>query len=183
MRSLRRLGPMLLLLPLLGAAGAVLAQQQATEDELKAAFLYNFASYVQWPESAFPDSREPLVFGILGSEVLADDLDRMVAGRSIDGRPIDVRRVRAVDELEPLHVLFVDDAVADEAGGILSAALAGGVLTVTESLPRPAASVINFEVLQDRVRFDVSLPMAEEAGLAISSRLLQVAIRVIGQNP
>lgn len=156
----------------------------ASEDELKAAFLYNFAGYVEWPPGAFPSEQTPLVFAVHGAANLADDLEALTRGRMVNGRRVEVRRLRTGSSLRDIHVLFVGDPLTPAARRLLIEGLRNGVLTVTESEDeRPGASVINFHLVDERVRFDVSLPVARAAGLDISSRLLQVALTVIRAEP
>ena len=157
-----------------------LAAQTTTEYQVKAAFLYKFAGYVEWPAGSFSDGTSPLVFGVIGADPLADNLEQIVRDRRIQGRAILVRRLNADEPVTGLHVLFVGQSSSTMAEPLLFDAASMSVLTVTETAsPRSSGSVINFEVIDDKVRFDVSLRPAEQGGLKISSRLLQVAHRVI----
>ncbi len=160
------------------------AQYEATEYELKAAFLYNFASYVTWPDGMLMSPETSVVFGVVGADQLARHLEDIGRERSINGHRIEVRSVHVSDPLDDLHVLFVAQRGMDEAERLLPAALQRSILTITESEgQRHPDSIINLEVSDDRVQFDVSLLAAEEAQLIISSRLLQIAREVFGQNP
>lgn len=152
---------------------------QTEEYQVKAAFLYKFAGYVQWPAQIFSDETSPFVFGILGADALADSLEKIVKGREVNGRPIEVRRLRQDTPVAGVHVLFVGQSSTASIESDLAEVAAGSVLTVTERPLRPSGSVINFEIVDERVRFDVSLIHAEQGKLLISSRLLQVAYKVI----
>lgn len=174
----RRFATVLALLLLL--VGPAAPGQEATEYELKAAFLYNFAGYVEWPAETFGGPETPLVFAVAGSEELAGNLELMMAGRTVNGRAARVRRLAGGDSLAGVHVLFAGGVVSAPAASLLQAALAQSILTVTEAVARPRDSVINFEIVDGRVRFDVSLDAARRADLQVSSRLLQVALRVTG---
>ncbi|MEJ0047520.1 MAG: YfiR family protein [Rhodospirillales bacterium] len=79
----------------------------AAEYQVKAAFLYKFAGYVEWPPQAFPRTDSPLVIGVLGADMLAETLERAVAGRTINGHSISVRRLRRGDPYAGIHVLFM----------------------------------------------------------------------------
>jgi hypothetical protein len=174
---------LLLLLILLSAAGAT-AQPETLEHQVKAAFLYQFPAYVQWPASSFADSSSPLVFGMLEADAIADELIAISRGNLVAGRTIVVKKINPGDSVEGLQVLFVGQSQTRTSEPLLLQALDGAVLTITEApAQRPDGSVINFAIIDDRVRFDVSLPMAEQARLTISARLLQVARRVIKLNP
>jgi hypothetical protein len=120
-----------------------------------------------------------LTIGVIGADGLADELQQVVAGRSIDGHPIAARKLGRGDPGAGLHMLFIG-RTANNIAALLAAARASGVLTVTESGDAFAlGSVINFVVVQDKIRFDIALQSAEHAHLRISSRLLAVARKVV----
>jgi hypothetical protein len=175
---LRLLGFLALLL----SAAAAFAQpdSRSAEVQIKAAFLYKFGDFVQWPAGAFARPEAPLTIGVMGAEDVAAALEQVVADRKVQGRPVAVRRVRRGESLAGLHVLFVGRAESARLGGLLAAANDPAVLTVTESDDAlPAGSMINFVAVDDKVRFDVALPAAEQGQLKISSRLLSVARKVV----
>lgn len=151
----------------------------APEQSIKAAYLYNFAAYVGWPEGILDAPDDSLTIGVFGDDALADELEQITDGRLAHGLRIRIRQVRVGDALDDLHILFV----AAEATGVLarfaSEAQARSILVVTESGDAPASgSVINFRLVEQRVRFDVSLDAAHKSRLTISSRLLAVAEQV-----
>ena len=158
----------------------VLAQQQAfSADDIKAAFLYRFTSYVQWPSGLADDGA--FIIAIRCGGHIADALQNIVQGRQIHGRPIQVRQLRSLNELDGAQMLYVGPGCLP--AGRKAAYERGSmpVLIVTDQsdgLPGPA--VINFVTVDDHVRFEVSLRMARQLHLAISSDLLSVALRVIG---
>lgn len=178
----RRVGMWTVLLALLIGSGAAAAQggPRAAEYQVKAAYLFKFIGYVEWPPAAFERADSPLVIGISGAEALADELAGVLAQRSVNGRPLVARKLRDREPLTGLHVLFVG---ADSAHAAELIALAKGraLLTITESETNFAlGSAINFAIVDDKVRFDVALRPAELGNLKISARLLAVARRVIG---
>jgi hypothetical protein len=158
------------------------AADAKTESQLKAAFVYKFLSYVEWPASSFAQPDSPVVIGVCGADALAEELGAVVAARTIDGRALTVRVLRRDEALSGLHVLFIG-RMADQSAQRLAEAKERPLLTITES-PQAFAlgSAINFVVVEDKVRFDVSLRAAETANLKISSRLLAVARKVIGSS-
>jgi hypothetical protein len=163
---------------LLGAvlAPAALAQTTVTERGVKAAFVYKFLGYVEWPAQAFARADAPIVVGVVGADDIAGELADVVNGRSVEGRPIEVRRLRAGDSLAGLHVLFIGAAERGRTAALVKSAHARGILTVTENDDATEqASIINLVVADGRVRFDVALEAAERAGIKLSSRLLAVA--------
>lgn len=177
----RTLLPALVVLALITSGPSCFAQPQPSEYDLKAAFLYQFTTFVEWPFGLLDDPDEPLVFGVVGAKELVDNLELLSSGREGAGRPLEVRRIGTRDDLEGVHVVFVDERITNNAEPLLMDAIDKSVLTVTESNGfRPPNSIINFEVVDNKVRFDVSLSLAQQANLRISARMLQFALRVIG---
>jgi hypothetical protein len=147
------------------------------EAEIKAAFLYHFGAYVDWPPGTFSSPKEPLVIGVTNPEMI-DPLLEIVRARTIRNRPLSVKRVRSMDDVAGVHMLYVSDEVdPDAAVELLRSARARPVLTVTDSRYVTEA-IIAFVLDQDRVRFDVALSLAEGSDLRVSARLLSVARRV-----
>lgn len=179
----RRLACRALALPLfLAAAGpralADTGGAQALERRVKAAFLYKFLGYAEFPAHAFADPGGPLTIAVVGSDDMAAELARIATGRAVAGRPIAVRQVGMHEAPPPVHLLFVAGSDAERAGRVLRAA-PGAFLTVTEcDGGLRYGSVINFRIIDERVRFDVSLDAAEKKNVKLSSRLLTVANRV-----
>jgi hypothetical protein len=152
---------------------------QDVEQRVKAAFLFKFGGYVEWPERLFPRSDSPLVIGVAGADVLVAELSRITSGRTMNGRPVTVRRVRSGEQVAGVHVLFISRSEAGRLGELLSTTQGQPVLTVTETEKGLAqGSVINFVVADNRVRFEVSLEAANRNGLRIGAPLLAVAQRV-----
>jgi YfiR/HmsC-like len=151
----------------------------ASEQSIKAAYLYKFADYVEWPESAMRDRRAPLTIGVIGADSLADELEEMTRGRTAHGRPIEVKRITAEDPLRGLHVLFVSAAGSADLRDLTMAARQHSVLLVTESGDAlEVGSIINFRPVDQRIRFEVSLDSADRSHLKLSARLLAVALHV-----
>jgi hypothetical protein len=159
----------------LAAIAAAQPISSAPEHSIKAAYLYNFAAYVQWPQAALAEPDASLVIGVFGDEFVADELEAMTRGRPVGGRRMEVKRVAAGSSLAGLHMLFIGGEPADMPR-LISDARAHSVLVVTELRDAlDSGSVINFRLIDDRVRFEISLDAADESGLIISSRLLAVA--------
>jgi YfiR/HmsC-like len=160
------------------AAGRTPAQPAAySVESVKAAFLYRFLEYVDWPVEARQEG--PLTIAVLADESLAEELQRTVRGRKAHGREIVARSVTSLSEGIDADVLFVSASWKKRLSGLLDEHGRDPVLVVTEgegALER--GSVINFIVVDGNVRFEVSLPAAEQRGLKLSSRLLSVALRV-----
>jgi hypothetical protein len=158
------------------------SQGRNLERQVKAAFLYKFTGYIEWPQHAFREANSPLVIGVVGDPVLARALDRVVEAHTAGARPIVVRRVDDLSSTGDLHMIFV------------SRSTPGALATLQSAPPRPLlivsevadglslGSMINFSLVEGRVRFEISLPAAERAGLTLSSRLLAVAQSVITEG-
>lgn len=148
------------------------------ESRVKAAFLYKFADYVEWPDSAFAQPDTPITIAVIGADTVAAELGRAVEGRKVDDRAVVVKRLKPGDSLSGVHILFVGSG-AVQTGPLLQAARPQAILTVTESEGALAqGSVINFVVVDRRVRFEISRDSANKNKLRLSSRLLAVAQHV-----
>lgn len=158
--------------------------QQASEAAVKAAFVYRFASYVEWPPQAFAAPDSPFVFGVTGAEDIAMELEQLVRGRGVENRPAVVRRVKEGEPLTGLHLLFVGRRDAPRLPAITQAAGRLSVLVVSDAdRGLETGSVINFVAVEDRIGFEVSIEAAERSNLKISSRMLGVARRVLAKSP
>lgn len=164
----------------LSAADAGAAETEVPlEYRVKAAFLYQIAGYVEWPKKAFPRPDTPVTIGVIGAEPLAEELSRIVPGRTAGNRPIAVRRLKAPASLDGVHVLFVGHERRSQIAGLAAKAREGAILLVTESEGALAeGGMVNFVVVDGRVRFEVALESVRSSGLALSSRLLAVAQQV-----
>jgi hypothetical protein len=154
------------------------AASAGLERRVKAAFLYKFLGYAEFPANAFADAASPVVIGVVGADDLAAELARIVSGRTVNNRPIVVRVLREQELGAPVHLLFVGGADAGRVGRMVHAA-GNALLVVTEcDGGLQQGSTINFRIVDERVRFDVALDAAERNGIKLSSRLLTVANRV-----
>jgi hypothetical protein len=141
--------------------------------EVKAAFLFKFLSYVEWPEDALGGPHSPLVIGVLGDEEVRGSLQEIVQGRQVQGHPVEVRRLKAGDAPDGLHMLFAGRDSVPELG---RCAGRRGLLLVGDSddgLARGA--MINLILAENRIQFEIAPEAAARAGLHISSRMLALA--------
>lgn len=166
---------------LLPQTGRAQAEAVVAESHVKAAYLYKFLDFVEWPATAFEGSKSPLVIGVAGADALVEELDALIARRRVESRPVLSRKLRPGEAPTGLHVLFIGRGAASRAPALLAATARQPVLTVTEADEAPpAGSAINFVMVDKRVRFDVALRTADAHEIKISSRLLGVARRVEG---
>lgn len=168
---------------LLAAAAAwpesrVLAQEAVyDEHRVKAAFIYHFSTFVVWPD-ATQTSRD-FVIAVLGDDDVARELQAYLPGHSLQGRPMRARRISSVEELGDDDILFIGSRRERDLTNYLDAVANRPVLIVTDAPGALAkGSMINFNIVDDRVRFEIALRAAERAGLTLSSRLLSAAMFV-----
>lgn len=154
--------------------------QPATLDyQVKAAMLYKFLGYTDWPETAFVAPEAPYRICILGAHNIETELIGLVAGRTINGRGIEITFANRVDQVGDAHLVFIARAQESLLPGLARAAEKRAYLLVTENeAGLTPASAINLRLLNGRVGFDISLVNAQKAGLKFSSRLLAVAVNV-----
>lgn len=172
----------LLLIVCMSAGSA--AQPVDSEYQLRAAFLFQFPSYIEWPSASFTEASDPVVVGVFEAEAFANELLEMSSTVQSGSRKLVVRTLQRADSTQGLNILFVGQPATRASEPLLEDALKRAILTVTDApARRPNGSVINFAIIDDRVGFDVSLAMAEQAGLQVSSRLLQIARKVIEPTP
>jgi uncharacterized protein DUF4154 len=156
-------------------------QQPTLENDVKAAFLFNFTKFVDWPPSAMQGS-DTFRVCVFADRAFTASLDRIIEGESANGLPL--RRVTPSPlELPRCHILYVNGSEAAQARGLLAAVRGAAVLSVGDG-PEflEQGGIIAFELEGNRVRFDVELRNAAGARLAISSKLLRVARRVVGDT-
>lgn len=153
---------------------------QGAEYQVKAAFLYKFAGYVEWPDEAGGAVDAPFTIAVLGSEPLVEELQQVVRGRTLADRSVAVRRLKLGDSLTGVRVLFLGKAETPPPDQLRQWTHQRPVLVVSESEGAlHAGSMINFVIVERRVRFEIALDTAEANGLRLSSRLLAVAQKVL----
>lgn len=146
-------------------------------ESVKAAFLYHFGTYVDWPQGV--DSDVPFTIGVMGAKGVAAELRRVLRGRTIQNRPLRVRELSASDDLSNLQMIYVGPSVTAGLPQLVKAAQQHRTLVVSDTEKGlEKGAMINFVELDRRIKFEISVPAAEQAGLKLSSRLLSVALRV-----
>lgn len=179
---LLRRRPALLLAVLLAVPGGLRAQA-AGEYDLKAAFLYNFAKFVDWPPAAFPEPGSSFRICVLGRDPFGGSLQAAVNGEEIAGHRLTVMRSESLAKPSGCQILFVSRSERDQTREILAAVKDSPVLTVGD-VPGflEQGGIINFLLEGNKVRFEINNEAAARAKLNISSKLLQLARRVV-PNP
>jgi YfiR/HmsC-like len=150
--------------------------QEMDEYQVKAAFLYNFAKFVEWPARTFRTPRDPIVVCVLGPNPFGNALEEVIRGKSIEGRAFAVRHVSAAEEASLCQILFVGSGAGKRFRSLWGNLSPAGILTVGEAEGFAAGGgVINFKLDGGRVRFEINVDAAEHAQLRISSKLLGLA--------
>lgn len=177
---LRIAGPVMTLLAIIFLAGALsraiaapsaeLTQHDASE---RAAYLYNFLSYIEWPSRAFALVETPLVIGVINAETVAAELLLSTVGRNVNNRPVAIRRLHSAENLEGVHLLYIGPGEAEQVESVIRQVPQRWTVTVTDEQP---SGVISFRHVEGRLRFEVSTTGAERGDFKLSSRLMSVAI-------
>ncbi len=197
---------MILTLALVAASLAIPAManpRTSREDKIKAAFLYNFINFVDWPKEGVADSNQPITIGVIGSRDFFKALEPL-AQKKIKGRKIllklfpdyaklkktriseDRRWSKKIEMLKALDALLLctcDSEPIEDAGSIVNALRDSPVLTVGETNGfLESGGIINFLMKDEKVRFEINNTVARKSGLKIRSKLLRLADRVVGER-
>jgi hypothetical protein len=176
----RRLLAMLVAAGLTAVAPLRAQPRAAGEYEIKAAFLYNFARYVEWPPETLPAAGEAFVVTVLGEDPFGDALDAIIRDRTIRDRRLAVRRVARVEDVGDSQILFISRSESEDLPRILQRLEAAPILTVGETAQfAERGGMIRFRREGERIAFDINVASTERAGLRISSQLLKLA-RIVG---
>jgi hypothetical protein len=162
----------------LAALGAgVVHAQDLPEYRLKAAFIFNFLTYTEWPAAATAASGT-LNLCVLGADPFGSDIDAL-QGRSVGGRAIEVQRKSISDSLKACHAVFISNAAHDRWLRSFLGLRGKPVLVITDNPGALAlGATLNMNVVRDKVTFEANLGLAREAGLQLSSKLLRLATEV-----
>jgi hypothetical protein len=171
-------GRTLALLLLLLLAGDAFAAE-LSEYQVKAAFLANFAKFVEWPVHSFPDGVAPVNVGIVGDDPFGFDIEDSFKGKTLQGHPMTIKRVDWRDDLARFHIVFISASEKRHLPDILGRLAPSNVLTVSDvdGFCR-AGGIIAFVSDNNRVRFEINIDAAQHSGLKISSKLLSLATKL-----
>jgi hypothetical protein len=158
-----------------GTPSASAESRMPSEYQVKAAFLYNFAKFVEWPETALSSSMAPLNICILGKNPFNASLDD-IRDKTVSGRPLSIRMNPDIEKLDQCHILFICASEKNQLSYIIQRLNNASVLTVADMEGfTSAGGMINLVMQDNKVSFDINLKSARLAGLKISSRLLKLA--------
>jgi|SRR5438105_432938 len=175
--SFRPISFLLLILVWLLTMGAGRAQQPPpTEYHVKAAFLFNFARFVEWPPGAFPDTASPIVIGVLGENPFHDDLEQTVQHKILNNRTLAIKQFGSPKEATNCHILFISTSEKKRLPEIFDALRGSSVLTVGETDRfTETGGMVSFVNEGTKIRFRINESAAKSAGLKISSKMLSLA--------
>jgi hypothetical protein len=164
---------------------ALLAQttEASTHDleyRVKAAFLFNFTRFVDWPPDAYASTESPLEICIIGNDPFGQNLDEAMAGKLVDRHPLKARRIRQPSEAETCEILFVSTSEQARQRELISALNGHPILTVGETPDFiQDGGMVRFLLVDGKIRFIINQRMVELAKLTVSSKLLSVAHSVV----
>lgn len=166
----------------LGASDINAEEGRFGEYEVKAAFIYNIAKFVEWPERAAPDAKNAFGLCIIGADPFGKSIQQ-IEGKIVKGKRLEIRRVSSVRELGECSVLFVSRSEKEHLAGITEAAAGLSVLTIgdTEGYA-PGGVMVNFCLEQRKVRFEIDLDRTKRSRLLVSAQLLKLARAVYGRQ-
>jgi len=174
------------------AAGLIVADGGARGDEapsgilseyrVKAAYLYYFTTFVNWPPEAFPNAGDEVVIGVLGEDPFGAILDETLRGKTVGNRKLVVRRFGSVKDVRESHVLFISSSEQDRLASILKVLDGAAVLTVGESDGFASrGGQIAFRTEDKKVRFDINVAAVERAPLKVSAQLMKLG-RIVRES-
>jgi hypothetical protein len=171
--ALRNLCVLLVVAFLVAPSEAVAAPN---EYQVKAVFLFNFSRFVEWPASAFAAPDAPFVVGVFGHDPFGSDLDEVVKGENVNGRPLVIRRVKSPAEAADCQILFIHQSEQSRLPAVLKAVDRHSILTVSD-LPGSAQRGVMIRLVTEhgRVRMRINVESVRAATLVISSNLLRAA--------
>jgi hypothetical protein len=192
-RGLRWIGRRVFLCVLLAAAaiswvaGTSVANAEepvASEYQIKAAFLINFPKYVEWPSSAFAQTNSPIVIEVQGETKVAEEIQKIITGRTVNGREIVLKYLPSGGEPGGCHLLFISAAEQKRSPSLLLKLKDPNILTVGESDSFLASGgIINLARRDQKIALEVNLAAADRTQIKISSKLLRIASVVKGKSP
>lgn len=176
---IKRLTKLILLaaLPVIPISGGdAHADAPSREYQLKAAFIYNFAQFVEWPSNAFSNPSAPFVIGVVGDPSLGGTLEQAVKGKTAGKREIVVKYFANSAAVDHAHILFVSASERDRLGDLVKRATAESTLTIGDFDGFTAASgMVRFMTEDNRLRFEVNLDATNQGHLKFSAQLLKLA--------
>jgi len=161
---------------LLGICNPLAAHAPLSEYKVKAAYIFNFSKFVQWPEGSFTNSSTPLKIGILGETLVEIELTRLVKEKTLNNRRIEIKQSEKLEYLTTCHIIFFARPQGHQLLEFLGSVKNLSILTIGEFEEfAQSGGMIQLYLEDNKVRFEINSPAIEQAGLSASSRLLRLA--------
>lgn len=156
--------------------------QTPSEYQIKAAFIYNFLQFVEWPPEALPETNSPVIVTILGDDPFGRALDTVFANKLIAGHPVKVDRIKNFGPNHPCHVLFVSNSERDRVTQILAMIGDRSIFSISDIEGfANRGGILDFVTEQKKFRFEINVAATKRARLQVSSKLLRLA-RIVGKK-
>ena len=158
-------------------------ERRPGEYGVKAAFLYNFAKFVDWPLDAFKDDQSPIYLAVLGDDPFGSALNSL-RDKTVKGRPLVIKRCKSIEQVAGSHLLFISPSEKGNLRSILDALKGSSILTVSETERfGQQGGMINFFTVDNKIQFEINPDAAQRGKLKISSQLLKLARIVATESP
>lgn len=168
------------LLVLLGLAAPGYSTDTPGEYKVKAAYLYNFAKFIRWPDSAFQDTEAPLVIGVLGTNYFNGALQPL-ASKNVRNRVIAIKHFKTLSEVKNCQLLYISKSEQQNLDMILKKLATQSILTVGDFKNFvDLGGIIQFVNRRNRLRFSINLTVASQNNIQIEAQLLSLAADVVG---
>jgi hypothetical protein len=152
-----------------------------TEYQVKAAYLFNFLKFVEWPEDASADPHIRWTIGVVGDSPFGDDLAQFVLGKTVQGHLLDVKSFKTGEDTHVCRILFISKSEKKRLAPLISNLKGLPILTVADMDGfLESGGMIQFLMEDNRVRVSIDVGIASRAGLKVSSKLLSLALKVSG---
>ena len=166
------------------ASGAAPSATPSAEYQVKAVFLFHFAQFVEWPATAFPTAKSPLIIGILGDDPFGSYIDDVVKNEAITGHEIILKRYARAEDARGCHILFISRSEADRLTGIVSALATSPTLTASDADDfSQRGGMVRFATEGGKIKLRINVNAAKSRGLSISSKILRAATIVSEAKP
>jgi len=173
---------MALMLAGLGPMGGRAEDAPVSEYDVKAAWLLNFARFVNWPTNAFASPESPILVGIAGKDPFGRSLEKALTGKTVKGRSLVVKKPVTDEELRQCHILFVSISERRRFRDLCDKLRTQPILTVSEADDfLDEGGIVNFVLKEKSIRFEINVQAAQAAGLKMEANLLKVAASVRGK--
>ncbi len=160
---------------LLGSGTHLAAQSVSKEYQIKAAFIFNFAQFVQWPATVMTNADTPFSIGVLGEDPFGKALDETVQGEAINGHKIVLQHAQRINDLTNCQIIFICKSEKSRLKEIMTGIDSGAILTVSEIDGfAENGGIINFYLVGNKVHFEINPAIAHRANLKVSSQLLSL---------